>query len=542
VFAFFRSPTLIGGASFTGVHPLFRQVTFQRGTVWAARFAPGGQTMIYTATWNGGPLELYGLRQTSPESRSFDLPNRKLLSISSKGEMAILRPAAYLYQFIHRGTLARVPIEGGGPREIAENIQEADWTPEGREMAVVRWVEGRNRLEFPIGNSLVETTGYISNPRFSPNGETIAFLDHERQWDNRGTVSVVDIHGNKKALTEEFSGLEGLAWHPMTGEIWFTGSQNGEAYALYAVNTDGLTRLVERAPADLMLFDISADGRVLMARAEQATDIYGSLPGVPDKNLSWLKLVGIADIAETGKSFLFTHFGEGSGKNYSVYLRETDGSPAVRIGEGRALELSRDGKFIIAKISSPEELVIHPVGAGEIKHIPKGPIEHYTRATWFSDGLRILFAGNEPGKGRRCYIQAVDSEVITPVTPEGLTGSILSPDDKWLVANDVNGRKLLFNLENGETRPIKNLDNADEVIRWDDRGKTIYVYRPLEYPIRIFRLDPETGRREPIKEITPLDPAGIIGNPYVFMTADGKKFVYGLRRYLYDLYLTEGLK
>lgn len=522
--------------------PLFQQVTFQRGTIWSARFAPDGQTMVYSATWNGNPINIFRSRQSSPESRSFDMPNHKLLAISSKGELAILRPRSYLYQFIHHGTLARLAIEGGAPREVADDVEDADWAPDGERLAVVRMLQGRDRLEYPTGTLLFETAGYISNPRFSPDGKFIAFLQHDKQWDNRGTVSIVDTAGNTKKLTDEFSGIEGLAWYPKTGEVWFTASRNGEAYALYAVSLDGITRLVERSPSNLMLFDISKDNRVLLARAIQFTDIYGSTPADhTERNLSWLQLVGISDLSESGDSFVFTHFGAGSGKNYSTYIRPTDGGPAVRLGDGRALALSPDGRYIAAKINVPEELVLHPVKAGEVIHIPKGAIEHYDRAVWFSDNKRLLFNANETGKGRRCYVQSIDSTEIKPVTPEGIAGTILSPDDKWLVATNVERKNIRINIETGEIKPIENLDPADDVIRWDGTGKGLFVYRPLAFPLRIFKLDPDTGKRELLREISPSDLSGIMGNPYVFMTGDGKNYVYGLRRYLYDLYLTEGL-
>ena len=72
------------------------------------------------------------------------------------------------------GTLARVPLEGGAPRELLENVSLADWSPDGRDLAVVHKVGGKDRLEFPIGKVLYETGEEIASVRFSPRGDRLA--------------------------------------------------------------------------------------------------------------------------------------------------------------------------------------------------------------------------------------------------------------------------------------------------------------------------------------------------------------------------------
>ena len=232
--------------------PAYRQLTFRRGTIWNARFAPDGHTIVYSARWNGNPIDLFSLRTESTESRPFGLSNTDVLAVSSSGEMAVLLNRHHLAWFISRGTLARMPLLGGAPREILDDVQEADWSPDGTQLAVVRYVGGKNQLEYPIGPVLYETAGWISHPRVSPQGDRVAFLDHQVLGDNRGWVAVVDRARKKTVLSGEWASEEGLAWSPAGDEVWFTASRSGEAYALHAATLSGQERLVARVPINLM--------------------------------------------------------------------------------------------------------------------------------------------------------------------------------------------------------------------------------------------------------------------------------------------------
>jgi DNA-binding winged helix-turn-helix (wHTH) protein/Tol biopolymer transport system component len=518
----------------------YQQLTFERGTVWTARFLPQSNTVFYTANFNGGGLELYSYYLRTPDSHAMELPGTNLLSISSKGEMAILHNSTYVYQFIQRGTLARVSVDGSAPRDIAENVQEADWSPSGDELAVVRWTEAGNRLEYPIGTTLTETEGYFSYPRVSPSGDKIALFSHKFQKDNRGSVVVVDTAGKTVLSTDEWAGLEGLAWHG--DEVWFTASRSGETYALFALSPDGTVRNVVRSPSNLILADTAPDGSALLSRAIQQTDVYFNTPGRPDADVSWLQLIGVADLANDGSAFLFTHFGEGSGKNYAVYLRKTDGSPAVGLGPGRALALSPDGRWAAAKLSDPESLVLLPTGAGETKTVPTAGVEHITGAGFFPEGRKIVFTANENGKPRRTFVSDIAAGTPpTPLTPEGVYGTLVSPDGSRLIVTDAEGEKAWISFNDGVERRIPGLERSEEVLRWGKDANTIYVFKPLELPIRIDKIDLRTGRRQLVREIQPANKAGVFGNVYLFTTADGTHTVYGLRRYLIDLFLAKGL-
>ncbi len=128
--------------------PSFLTLTSRRGYIPQARFAPDGQTVVYSAAWDGQPLDVYLTRLDGIESRSLGLPGASVLAISSKGELAISEGCQYDHAGLGCfGTLARVPLAGGAPRPIAENVRQADWSPDGAHLAAV--IEDRARRTLP---------------------------------------------------------------------------------------------------------------------------------------------------------------------------------------------------------------------------------------------------------------------------------------------------------------------------------------------------------------------------------------------------------
>jgi dipeptidyl aminopeptidase/acylaminoacyl peptidase len=167
------------------------------------------------------------------------LNHTQLVSVSSTAEMAVLLNSKAIGTWVTMGTLARAPLVGGAPREVLENVQWADWSADGSNLAVVRDLEGRNRLEFPIGKVLYETGGWIGHPRVSPKGDQIAFIEHPVQGDDKGSLMLIDASGKSRRLSGEWYTIQGLAWHPINNEIWFTASKSGVDRTLYAVTLDG---------------------------------------------------------------------------------------------------------------------------------------------------------------------------------------------------------------------------------------------------------------------------------------------------------------
>jgi Tol biopolymer transport system component len=525
--------------------PSFHQLTFRRGEVTGARFAPDGQTILYSAAWDGRPMEIFSTRTDSSESRPFGLPDAQVLAISRTGELAVSLHRRLLTGFVRTGTLAQTSLAGGGAtREVLEDVQWADWAPVGLSLAVVRDVGAHNRLELPIGKVLYETSGWVSHPRVSPRGDLVAFLDHPSQGDDGGAVAIVDRSGKKKTLTNLFATAAGLAWSK-DGEIWFTAAPIGNNRALYSVKTSGRLRLRARVTGNLTIEDIFGDGRLLMTQAIERQGMIALAPGeTRERDLSWLDWSSGTEMSSDGKTVLFTESGSGGGEGYSVYMRKTDGSPAVRLGEGASMGLSPDGKWALAirTLTSDPELVLYPTGAGEQRVLPKNGLR-IQNATWVPDGRRILLEAAEQGHSARLFVLDVDSGKSRALTPEGyrlFEGSV-ARDSRSAVVRGPDRRVYLYPLEGGEPTPIPSIDRFDRVAGWSADGK-LNLLRLAELPARVGRLDLATGRTEAWKQIMPADAAGVSGIGRISLTADGAGYLYSYTRVLSDLYVVDGLK
>jgi len=533
------------GTREVGGIPEYRQLTFRRGTIRVARFAPDGETIVYSAAWEGNPMEIFTTRAGSPQSRALELAPAELLSISQTGELAVLLNRRLAGAYVSIGTLARIPLTAGGPREILEEVQWADWAPNGNDLAVVRDVDGRNRLEFPIGNVLYTTGGWISHPRVSPDGNLVAFLDHSLAGDDGGTVAVVDLKGNKRTLSQRSLSTQGLAWNTEGDEIWFTGARGGSSRAVYAVDLSGNERLLARMPGTLTVHDIRGDGRVLLSRDNWRRELLGIPPGAPEeRDISWLDYSYPADLSADGRTLLFDEEGEGGGWTYSVYIRRLDGSPAVRLGDGLAVALSPAGDLALSSpLASPAQLVLLPTGAGSPRPLTNDDINH-TWARWFRDGKRILFSGEEPGKAARFYVLDLAGGKPRAISPEGIDALqfAISPDGTNVAGVGPDQKGYLYPVAGGNPTPIPGMNPGEVPIAWTSNSQSLFIYRPGDLPAQVYRLDLATGARSPWRQLMPSDPAGVNHIGPILITADGKSYVYGYHRTLSDLHLVQGLQ
>ncbi|HEY3172811.1 MAG TPA: protein kinase [Thermoanaerobaculia bacterium] len=523
---------LVGGSQPVSNAQLQR-LTFKRGTVVSAHFAPDGRSIIYAAAWEGKPIEIYTTRPESPESRSLGLPPAALLAVSPAGDLAISLGWRPVLGWESLGTLARVPLDGGAPREVLENVMDADWSPDGKELAVVHETGHSRRLEYPIGKVIYETVGWISHPRVSPDGKLVALIDHPQRGDNLGRVLALDATG-KKRLEGPDAGT-GLAWSKDGKEVWYSGATLG------AVTLSGKARNVANFMGFTTLQDVSRDGRALLSRANWRREIVAIAPGETEgRNLTWLDWSFPTAISDDGKTVLFD---EQNVPVYLAYLRKTDGSPAVLLGKYHSIDLSRDGKWALVADQTGKQLTILPTGAGQSRTLPNEGIV-YQGSLFFPDGRRILSAASEPGRGSRFYVQDVDGSKPRPISPEGvnLLPGCISPDGRTIAALGPERRIMLYPTEPGEPRPAPGLLPDELPIRWTADGRAIWAFRQNEAPARIYRVDMTTGVRSLWKELTPPDPAGVLTMGPILMTPDGKSYVYSYRRTLDELFLVEGLR
>jgi Tol biopolymer transport system component len=532
--------------------PYFHRLTWQRGTVVSARFAPDEQSLLYSASWDGKPPATFLKRPESPDAVQLDLPSAKLLAISPSGDVAIQLEQRYAHFDITRGTLARVPLTGGTPRQIAENVNHADWGPGGN-LVVARDVAGKGRLEYPVGKVLYETPGHVSFPRFSPSGDLIAFVDHPLAVDDRGSVAVIGLDGrNKRTLSKEFESVQGLAWSPTGREVWFTAAEAGTSRSLLGVTLGGAQRAIARVPGDARLQDIARSGRVLLTRGDPRYAIRWLPAGEKrERELSWFGWSSPADLSPDGKTMIFMEAGEPAGPNYAVCLSRMDGSP-VRLGEGNAGALSPDGKWVISRLpKAGAPVVLLPTGAGEPREIGTRGLSVRLGGPWSSawlpDGKRILLVGREEGQGlNRLFVLDLDGGAHRPISPEGVGGDFtISPDGTLVAAPGPDGKITFYTVDGGEARTVPGAAEGDLPQQWSADGRTLYVRQHsglYSDPERVFRLDVKTGTRVLFRELLPEDPAGVVGTDQVRVTRDGRSYAYNYYRLLSDLYLVEGLK
>ena len=524
--------------------PTFRQLIFGRGYIGSARFTPDGESVVYGAAFGGRPREIYITRLDGQSSRHMGLPPADILGISQHGEMAISLGRHNFYNWMTTGILAVAPLSGGAPHALLADVCDGDIAADGKSLAIVRCGGNMETMEFPIGNVLFRTSGWISIPRISPSGDTIAFLEHPLLGDDRGFVSVVDLKGHAQRLTGEWAGEDGLAWSLTNDELWFTSSSQTDQQTLRAVNRSGRQRVVLATVTEISLRDIGKDSNVLLTSIRWSTEVAMGRRNaksihpldVADEN------AGIHGIADDGKAAALVYSGTAGGQDYKTYVARDDASEPVLLGDGDPTGISPDGKWILSLMpSDPSKLILHSTEAGEPRKFDISPVRMVTGVTsWSHDGSKVVFTGTESGRPPRIYLFDLASGTTRALTPEETSDPLLSPDGESVLVKDKSMAFVLYSLKGGEPEPTKGIAATDLPLQWDAASRTIYVWdRTL--PARIYRLDPRTGKRNFWLEVTPADPSGLLYG-HIYISPDGQSYAYHFRRILTNLFVAQNLR
>jgi hypothetical protein len=521
----------------------FEAKTFDRLPIMNARFMPDGQSIVYSGTPRGYAPDLFVISPTAETPQRLDLPDAHLLSVSSKGELALLVNARHLGQRLYGGTLARMTI-GSSPRAVLEDVREADWAPDGDGMAIVRDLgTGRDRLEYPIGAALHEASGYLSDPRVSPDGTRVAFFAHQWRWDDRGWVKVVDRGGQVTTLSDELWALEGLAWTPDGSTLVFSGSASGGSVLQpMSVPVSGRrpAQPLFGVPGRVVVHDIARDGRWLVVREDLAFGVRAKVPGQDDeRELSWLGTSGARGLSADGLWLLMVDVGPRSGSEYGVVLRRTDASQTMRLGSGSAQKLSPDGKWAAAIIAAPAALVLYPTGAGDPIRITGAPLDHLISAEWFPDSRRLLVCGSEPGRAPRCYAQDLSGSPPAPVTAEGVIGAI-APDGHTLLLTLADGAFEVASTEPGAARPARGLRQGDRLVGWSRDSQAVYVQPGFDVPALVERVDLASGARTLARQVAPVGVGGLSSIAVTDWVDDGRWYVYNYTTVPSTLFVVSG--
>jgi Tol biopolymer transport system component len=277
----------------------------------------------------------------------------------------------------------------------------------------------------------------------------------------------------------------------------------------------------------------------------QRIGIRGVAPGgKEERELGWFGWSLLADLSRDGHKILFTEAGDGGGPNYTVFLRDTDGSPPVRIGEGDAMSISPDGKWAITKPPKGGPLNLVPTGAGETKKITHDAIT-YDAVSWLPDGKRLLASGIESGHGVRDYIIDLASGDAKAITPEGVAGVHLSPDGRSAAVLGADGKWGVWPLEGNGIRPIPGLDSVYYVTGWSADGGSLYAISGRaneKTTVKVYRVNVVTGKMDLWKTFGEGTSAGTRNIGGIRVSSDGNAYAYIYVVTLSQAYVVTGLK
>jgi serine/threonine protein kinase/Tol biopolymer transport system component len=506
----------------------FRPLTFRDGEIAASRFAPDGQTVVYQAAFDGEPSDIYLSRVESPDARPLGLLKANLQSVSSTAEIAVTLRARDIGGFVRLGTLARVPMIGGRPRELAEDVAQAAWSPDGKTLAATRVVLGFFQLEAPLGTVIYKTSGWISDVRYSPDGRQIAFLHHPHNGSNSGFVRVIRPGEEPRTLTPELDAVARLVWKPDGQEIWFTGfSKDGDGIS--AVTLDGRLRHIYSAAGLPLIDDMFANGDVLMTvsqtrmRMESSTRSQGAAGAV---DLSWMDWSLARDLTKDGSMVLFDETGAGAGPALGVFVRSIDGSPAIRLSDGVTSSFSPDGKHVfVSNFRSANDAAIVPTGPGQSRPLSMGGLT-VTFGDWLPDGQSLVLNGTREGEGRHLYVMDIETEALRRVHDRPVIGQNLrvSPDGTRVIARTDSLKTAVFFLDGSEPREFPDLDQTWRPAGWDLDSSSFFVYGTGSIPCPVLRVHADTGAREPWMEVTPRVRSGVDGINAVRLSQNGERY------------------
>jgi hypothetical protein len=523
--------------------PTFERLTHGRGSVGGARFSADGLAVVYTARWGDGEWDVYRQRLDSPLATPLRLGRAEPVSARG-GEVALLAGS----------TLKRVPIEGGPPRELLEGVVSADWSPDGRDLAVVRLTQGDvQRLEYPVGTALRETAGVgvLASLCVAPDGTRLALADHPSgATDPVGHVVILDRAGHEVVRAGPWKSLGRLAWAPDGREVWFSAADEagGPGRALRAVDLSGRQRLLLRVPGDLDIEDVRGDGRVLARQRQFRLEVRGRLDGdARERDLSLASWSVAPGLVPDGSAAGLLTLDTATGRPGAWLWRSGEAVP-VRLADCGLYALSPDGRRVLCgegEIGKPREMRVVPTGPGEAVTLPRGAIDQYQWGFFCPDSRRVVFTAQEKGRPRRLFVQDTAGGSPLPFTPEGVAHEMprmrgdlvlsrdpLRPADPWR----------LYPLSGGEPADMPFLSPGDSPVGWTEDGRGFFLLETLGFPLRVLRLDLATGERRPWLEVRPPDETAAAGAVGLEMTPDGRHYAYTFVREPGELLVVDGLR
>jgi hypothetical protein len=505
-----------------------------------ARFTHDGRIVFSART-----ATTWELFERNPASRSLQrlgVRGAQLAAISPTNEFAVFQP--FLPEVWLSATLSRVAGGGGTPRVVAERVRSADWGPSG-DLAIIRSLPSGSTLEYPTGKILFQTKepAWLEDVRVSPQANLLAFIHHPASSFS-GELVILDLAGVRRGTSKRWHRIKGVAWAP-GNEAWFTAGDDGWPRTIRALRVEGPEHEVYRALSEIVLHDVSQDGRVLVGEGFHERDIAfvgGRTPGT--QSLAWNEVDFGPTLSADGGVVLFSSR-DLSGQP-SALLRETSGSPPQDLGEGFGCDLTPDGRT--ALLCAPEggllSLVTTGAESGKSVRIPELTLKGVQLAGGTSRAIAIAQTSDDA----EWRLYSIDlgtgvTSLVSPraVEPEGAFA--VSPDGKMVaVLTRVEAQKYptIFPLSGGEPLVVRSLGADVAPAGWvsNDQVWLTRVESPEPSEFELIRFD--VRRRAPL-EVRRISSGLGLANESVRVTPDGKNVVFVQQRIAGHLYVLRGL-
>jgi len=439
-------------------------------------------------------------------------------------------------------------LAGGGVRPLQKDVGHADWSPDGRTMAVIRYKDGRCLLEYPAGRVLHENGVWMSNCRVSPDGSTVAFGSHHRTSEGEADVCVVGADGVLRILAADMVNLSGLAWSPAGDEVWFSGVNHELRHGIWGASMNGNVRDVHIVPTRMTLHDVRSNGDVLIGMEELRTGLsVGTSSDAPEVDMTWFDGSVAKQLSADGRNLLLVEVAEAENPGYASYLRDFEDSAAVRIGDGVGTQISRDGKWMLAVTHHPRRaLMLYPTGFGDARELTVEGMANIQWAGFCPDGQHAIVIGDTSEGPRMVFRVALSGGVGQRLWDEEvdfdrLVGVPISPDGEQLVLKRLSGEHVRFAWRSGVAEPLAALTASDTALSFDESGEVLFVSAPAAQDRRIDRLVLASGERTPWRTPSPADRRGVVYVSPPVVAADGSRYAYSYFRVISNLYRVGGL-
>ena len=99
----------------------------------------------------------------------------------------------------------------------------------------------------------------------------------------------------------------------------------------------------------------------------------------------------------------------------------------------------------------------------------------------------------------------------------------------------------VYPVDGGSPSTVPGTDVGEQLMGWDG-NESVLVFRVDEVPTTVARVNIQTGKRELVRKVGPLDSTGVMNVREIVLSQDGRAHAYTFRRMLSHLFLVSEAK